>query len=227
MSTAVSQAEFDRARSQVYDLLAAAFDGDVTVLERALEDDAFRELARVLPGDVTADQLEARDIDAEGLELGYDNLFVVPGDHFVPPFASAHLDSPETDFESDSMFHEEGEAGELYGDPARRIAELYDRLDFRPDVGEGIPDHVAAELGFMAVLARSRAAVRADELDVDVTEEEIVEIERAALRELAWVDRFAAALERKDSGDGVFAALADFAASFVAWDAAEHDVSLE
>lgn len=225
MSTGVSSAEFDRARSHVYDLLAAAFDGDVDVLSRALSDGAFHDLARVLPQEVSADGLERRDLDPEALELGYDNLFVVPGDHYVPPFASAHLDSPEAAFESDSPYHEEGTAGELYGDPARRIAEYYDRIGFRPATGEGIPDHVAAELEFMAVISRTKAELHGtDEADRDISIDAIADLEADCLDELAWLDRFADAVGRRDSREGIFAALADFAAGFVAWDAAEHGI---
>ena len=225
MATAVSRAEFDRARSHVYDLLAAAFDGDAEVLHRALEDGAFHDLAAVLPREVTAEGLDRRDLDADGLELGYDNLFVVPGDHYVPPFASAHLDSPAADFESDSPYHEEGQAGELYGDPARRIADLYDRIGFRPSVGEGIPDHVAAELEFMAVLARTKAELRGTEdADLELSLEAIESVEADLLAELRWLSHFADAVGQQDSREGVFAALAEFAAGFVAWDASEHDL---
>lgn len=218
MATAVSKADFDRARSQVYDLLAAAFDGDVVVLESALRDRAFEDLAMLLPDSVDAEGLSRRDLDTEALELGYDNLFVVPGDHYVPPFASAHEADPSADFESDSVYHEEGSAGELYGDPARRMADLYDRVGFSPEVGEGIPDHVAAELAFMALLARTKAAVREDAAQVDATLDEITAVEDAALDELEWLDRFADAVEARDSREGVFAALARFAAGFVTWD---------
>lgn len=218
MATAITKADFDRARSQVYDLLAAAFDGDMVVLASALRDRAFRDLAMLLPEAVDADGLVREDLDVEALELGYDNLFVVPGDHYVPPFASAHEADPSAEFESDSVYHEAGNAGELYGDPARRMADLYDRVGFSPDVGERIPDHVAAQLGFMALLARTKAEVRDGSAEVDVSLEEIAAVERAALDELEWLGRFADAVEGRDSREGVFAALARFAAGFVIWD---------
>lgn len=222
MASTVSPAAFDRARSTVYELLAAAFDGEFEPLDRALEDGRLADIARLLPGDIEVGSLET-DMDREALELGYDNLFAVPGPHYVPPFASAHADEPEASFESDSTFHEEGRAGELYGEPARRMATLYDRVDFQPAVGEGIPDHLAAQLSFMAALTRSKAE-SADECEAEATRAELVDLEREALAQLAWIRTFADEVDETDRAEGFFATLAGFARAFVTWDAAEHGV---
>ena len=110
MSNVTSDA-VDRRRAAVYDVLAAIFDGDVAALERGLEAAVFEPLASELPGQAV--DLPDADLDREALDLGYDNLFVVPGPHYVPPFASAHRDDPSEGFESDPSHHEEGPAGEL------------------------------------------------------------------------------------------------------------------
>lgn len=230
MATTVSDAEFDRARAQVYDLLAAAFDGDMAVLRAALEEGTLRRLARTLPGDFEAARiegearLEGADLDEAALELGYDNLFAVPGPHFVPPFASAYHDEPSAEFKSDSPFHEVGSAGELYGDPARRMARLYERVGFDPDVGEGIPDHLGAQLSFMAALARRKASVSEDP-EEDTSLETVSALERETLAHLGWVTSFADDVGETDRAEGVFASLAEFVATFVTWDAREHDIA--
>jgi TorA maturation chaperone TorD len=222
MASTVSTAEFDRARSTVYELLAGAFDGEFGALQQAIASGRLADIARTLPGEFDIESLEA-DMDAEALALGYDNLFAVPGPHYVPPFASAHADEPEASFESDSPYHEEGRAGELYGEPARQMATLYDRVGFQPAVGEGIPDHLAAQLSFMAALARSKAENGA-ESEAVATREELAEIERDAIAQLAWVRPFAEQVAQTDRAEGFFATLSAFAAAFVTWDAAEHGV---
>ena len=230
MAATVSEAEFDRARAQVYDLLAAVFDGDMVVFERALADRAFDELASALPGEIDAPTLgdpEERDLDRSALELGFDNLFEVPGPHYVPPFASAHADEPSASFESASSHHEAGEAGELYGEPAARMAELFDRVGYRPERGEGIPDHVASQLAFVAALARIELQIRHGAAESPLTVEEVRSVTEDALAELGWLGQFADAVEKQDASVGVFADLVAFADAFVTWDAAEHGVVLD
>ncbi|MEA5408455.1 hypothetical protein VB773_13345 [Haloarculaceae archaeon H-GB2-1] len=73
-----------RARADVYALLAAAFDGDIELLAAALGDGTLADLAGQLPVDVDGKVLERPDLDAQALRIGYDNLFVVPGPHYVP-----------------------------------------------------------------------------------------------------------------------------------------------
>jgi TorA maturation chaperone TorD len=209
-----------RARAQVYALLAATLDGEMDVLRRAIAAGDFARFEGIVSGDFDAEPLRREDVDVAALGIGYDNLFVVPGPHYVPPFASAHLDDPSEQFESDSQYHEEGEAGELFGDSTVSVSAHYGRFGFSPDRGDGIPDHVAAEFEFMAALADREAAVlAADDADLE-TVQELRRAQRAFVADgLEWLDEFAAAVEREDEAEGIFAALARFASAFVTWDA--------
>ena len=220
------RAAFARARSRVYGLLAAAFDGDVDALADAMAEDAFGRLAGHLPVDLEVDALARDDVDAEALSVGYDNLFVVPGPHYVPPFASAHAAEPSAEqFESDSPYHQEGTAGELLGDPAAEIARVYDRVGFRPERGDGIPDHVAAEFEFLSALAarEARLTEQTDPAPPDVAAADLRELQAETLSRLGWLDAFDETLQERDRAEGVFAALSRFARSFAAWDARELD----
>ncbi|QSG09898.1 TorD/DmsD family molecular chaperone [Halapricum desulfuricans] len=214
MAATASDAEFLRARAAVYDLLAAAFDGDVERLTAAMADGSFRELASALPVEPDVGPLVVEDPDPEALSIGYDNLFVVPGPHYVPPFASAHADEPSHEFESDSAFHEAGSAGELYGDPAARMARRYERLGFTPERGDGIPDHLAVQLSFLSSLAAARAD--ADDL---TTRDELRELEGETLAAMGWLDAFDESVADQDRAEGVFAALTRLTRTIVAWDA--------
>ncbi|MFB6112672.1 MAG: molecular chaperone TorD family protein, partial [Halodesulfurarchaeum sp.] len=118
-----------------------------------------------------------------------------------------------------SAFHEAGEAGELFGDPAESISQLHVRADFEPERGEGIPDHLAAEFEFMAALATTEAGALEGEADATVAD--VRELEREVLEHLAWVENFADAVAENDSAEGLFAELASFAWAFVAWDRAQ------
>ena len=223
MPQSVSSAEFERARATVYDLLSAIFDGDMAVLHRAMEDGAFDRLATTLSLDVDVAVLTAAEHDEESLHSGYDNLFAVPGPHYVPPFASAHVTDPSEDFDSDSTYNESGDAGELYGDPAREMSALYDRVGFRPDRGDGIPDHLAASFEFVAALADG-AVLRSDGDDVQ-TDDDLMALQREVLEHLEWLEAFADAVAEADSNEGVFGALAAFANAFVAWDRSQLNAS--
>ena len=187
----------------------------------ALDEGAFERLAGVLPGDVDTTALAGSDVDRDALKVGYDNLFAVPGPHYVPPFASAHAAEPSADaFESDSRYHEAGAAGELFGEPAAHAATFYDRFGFRPERGDGIPDHLAAELEFVSALAEREAALREGEVeDADVTADDLREMQETFLDQyLVWLDAFAAKVADTDRAEGLFAALAEFTRAFVAWD---------
>lgn len=207
--------EFARSRSRVYGLLSRVFDGDVDALSETLETGAFVDLAATLPADFDTDALSRDDLDVEALSIGYDNLFDVPGPYYVPPFASAHVDDPSESFESDSRYHDVGSAGELLGDPAESIAELYEQTGFKPQRGDGIPDHVAAEFEFMAVLSAGESR-----LDVapDRSVEDLLEVKAQILDHLEWVEAFADTVADRDSAEGVYAAVCSFASAFVDWD---------
>ncbi len=219
---ATDEASVARARAQVYGLLAAAFDGDTSRLAAAIEERAFERLADLLPVDLEADPLTGEGVDETALKVGYDNLFDVPGPHYVPPFASGHVDDPSESFDSDSSFHDAGDAGELLGDPAAQVSQLYARFGFHPDRGDGLPDHVAAEFEFMQQLAAQEAAVRANpDEDAPVTATELREAQRTMVGHLGWLDHLDEAVADRDNVEGVFAALTRFARTYVAWDATE------
>jgi TorA maturation chaperone TorD len=214
------------ARGRVYGLLAATFDGEATTVARALEAGTYVTLADAFPVSVNTDALcgfGAGDaVDADALAIGYDNLFVVPGDHYVPPFASAHAVDPSETFESDSRHHTAGEAGELLGDPAAEMARLYAAAGFEPERGDGIPDHLAAQFEFMRALCEREATMLDDEPD-DTTDTEGLDRVRAlqahTLAQLGWLDQFETTVSTRDTVEGVFAALARLARTFAAWDA--------
>jgi TorA maturation chaperone TorD len=217
----LDQAAYARARSRVYGLLAAAFDGAVDVVAEAMAEDAFGRLADILPADLDVSSLARRDLDEEALSVGYDNLFVVPGPHYVPPFASAHATDPSAEqFESDSPYHDEGRAGELLGEPAADVARLYERVGFRPERGDGIPDHLAAEFEFLSALAEREARLREGRLESEtVGPEDLRALQSRTLARLGWLDDFDEAVQESDAAEGVFAALSRFARTFAAWDA--------
>ncbi|ODR83327.1 hypothetical protein BG842_24620 [Haladaptatus sp. W1] len=95
LSDDVDQTTFARSRANVYGLFAAIFDGDVAALIEARDDGVFCRLASTLPGDIDCTPLD--DLDDEALSFAYENLFVVPGTHYVPPFASAHATTPSVE----------------------------------------------------------------------------------------------------------------------------------
>ena len=67
-----------QARAHVYDLLSAAFDGQVDVLARAMEDDVFARLADTLPTELDTDALTAATVDTEALEDRLESLCLAP-----------------------------------------------------------------------------------------------------------------------------------------------------
>lgn len=164
--------------------------------------------------------LDHETVDTGALSLAYDNLFVVPGPRYVPPMASAHRDDPSASFESDSPFHEEGSAGELLGDPAAEMASLYERAGLRPDRGD-FPDHVAAQLAFLATVTGSVAQALEDGNDEEV--ERFRDLQRETLAQLGWLDRFYEAVTATDGQDGAFTALVAMARTLAAWHARELD----
>lgn len=206
-----SQAE---ARSQVYALLSALFDGEVELLEEAIETGLFERLAESISADPDVNALVESSLDAEALRAGYDNLFVVPGPHYVPPFASGHVVEPGEEFESDSLFRDDDAPGELLGQPAAVAAGAYERFGFSPTRGADFPDSLPAILEFASSLAA--AEMRA------TCPEELSELRKFQLTfvqtQLWWVDAFADEVANVDAAEGVYAALADFTRAFVAHD---------
>ncbi len=215
MAQATIDAEFASARAELYELLSRVLDGEVSVLMEAIESGAFTSFAGVFPVDFETDPLTRDDLDQEALEIGYDNLFEVPGPYYVPPFASGHATDPSETFDSDARYHDEGTAGELLGDPAESVAALYERTDFAPERGGGIPDHVAAELEFMSRLAAQRA--RSGSIDTEALQT----VEAELLEHLEWIDTFADQVAETDQAEGVYAAVCAFTNAFVQWDRAQ------
>ena len=205
---------FAHARADVYDLFAAVFDGDVDAFREAHADGVFARLAATLPGQVDCDPLDSLEGD-EAFAFAYDNLFVVPGERYVPPFASAHATEPAEVFDSPSAYHDAGTAGEFLGRPAATVSALYDRTGFEPTRGDGIPDHVAAVFEFQAVLCRHEAERRDDGTDVSAGRD----LQRSVVEALSWLDAFDEAVRERDAAVGAFAALSSLARTFVAWDA--------
>ncbi|WP_228840978.1 molecular chaperone [Halorubrum sp. AJ67] len=215
------EAALATARARLYGLLAATFDGETETTAAALDRGAFVTVADVFPIDIETADLRGDGHDADSLAIGYDNLFVVPGTHYVPPFASAHAADPSEAFESDSRYHTAGEAGELLGNPAADMAKLYAAAGFSPGRGDDIPDHVAACFEFMRALCEREATLLeggGSESNLDA----VRELQARALSQLGWIDRFEEAVASRDSVEGVFAAIARLARTFTAWDA--HDV---
>jgi TorA maturation chaperone TorD len=208
------------ARARLYGLLAATFDGEAETTAAALERGTFAAVADAFPVDIETADLCGDSHDADSLAIGYDNLFVVPGSHYVPPFASAHATEPSEEFESDSRYHTAGEAGELLGDPAAEMARLYAAAGFSPERGDDIPDHVAACFEFMRALCEREASLLGEggsEEKLDA----VRELQARTLSRLGWIDRFEEAVASRDTVEGVFAAIARLARTFTAWDAGE------
>jgi len=216
-----SDPEFLRARARTYDLLAACLDGDIDALVEAAENGYFVQLSSVFPVDLDPESLA--EYDREALEVGYDNLFAVPGPHYVPPFASAHASDStgagddEAGYESDSAYRAGDEGGELLGEPAADLARLYAAADFEPTRGDGIPDHVAAAFEFLGALAAAEA-VRREEGDFEAAGA-LADLQRRTLDGLGWLDEFHERVREADSAEGAFARLVGVARTFAAWDA--------
>src|SRR6056297_32716 len=213
--------EFLRMRAQTYDLLSACLDGEVGALVEAAENGYFVQLSAAFPVDIDPDLLA--EYDEEALEVGYDNLFAVPGPHYVPPFASAHASDStgagdeEAGYESDSAYRSGDEDGALLGEPAADLARLYAAAGFEPTRGDAIPDHVAAAFEFLGALAAAEA-VRREEGDFEAAAA-LADLQRRMLDRLGWLDEFHERVREADSAEGAFARLVGVARTFAAWDA--------
>lgn len=212
--TTGSEDSVAQARAQVYALLAAVFDGDVELLSLAMQTNAFDRLASGIPVSIDVDVLTDSTLDADALGVGYDNLFVVPGSHYVPPFASGHVVAPREVFGSDSVFRDDTARGELLGQPAAMAAGTYERFGFVPTRGSEFPDSLPALLEFVSALATAEVE------STDATERTALRALQLSVLEdqLGWIDEFADAVTEADSAEGVFAELAAFTRAFVAYD---------
>lgn len=205
---------FATARHRVYSLLAAVFDGDVDQLETAIEADVFETLSAAIPAAPDVEPLRPPAPDRSALRFGYDALFVVPGAHYVPPFASGHVAEPSEEFDSDSIHRDEDVPGELLGSPAARAAGMYAQFEFTPTHGTEFPDSLPAMFEFVATLAAAESDASGDEVVAELRATQLAFLER----QLSWVDIFADAVGENDRAEDVYASLGEFARSFVAYD---------
>ncbi|MEA5386951.1 molecular chaperone TorD family protein [Haloarculaceae archaeon H-GB11] len=105
------------------------------------------------------------------------------------------------------------------GDPAAAASQSHAAAGFDPERGDGIPDHLAADLEFMRALCEREATHLAGGGDATDELATVREYQRVTVGRLGWLDDFHEAVEKKDTVEGVFAALARLARAFVAWDA--------
>lgn len=191
------------ARAATYEALSRILDGDVELLVEARTDaDGLQSVARSLGVDP---EPLVRETSREALGRSYDALFAVPGPRYVPPYASAHLGDPHEDAPSSPSAFARTDGGRLGGTPARRTKALYARFGFTPTRGDGMPDHVAAQLEFAARLATAEGE------GVDVARSELEDV-------LGWLESFETRLERQDEL-GVYTGVVSLARALVD----EHD----
>ncbi|MEA5408456.1 molecular chaperone TorD family protein [Haloarculaceae archaeon H-GB2-1] len=105
------------------------------------------------------------------------------------------------------------------GDPAAAASQSHGTAGFDPERGDGIPDHLAADLEFMRALCEREATHLAGGGDATDELATVREYQRITVGRLGWLDEFHEAVEEKDTVEGIFAALARLARTFVAWDA--------
>jgi len=135
-----------RARANVYAFLASLFHSRPT--EGSVR--AVREMAGGLeiedPGPMVLDDLERE----------YMDLFVVPNPRYVAPYESVFRDSWSSPVEGGAPIK-----GLLMGDSSLAVQRCYDEAGVTP--GDGLPDHVATELQFMAWLWARQAVSGSDD----------------------------------------------------------------
>ncbi|MFW5905371.1 MAG: TorD/DmsD family molecular chaperone [archaeon] len=209
-----SDEDFAAARASVYTLLATVFDGDVDQLGVAIEADVFWTLAESVPGAPDVEPLRPPAPDRSTLSFGYDALFVVPGAHSVPPFASGHVVEPAESFDSDSIYRDDESTGEFLGTPAACAAGAYEQFGFMPTYGSEFPDSLPAMFEFVALLATAESNADEDDVVAEFRANQLAFLER----EMTWIDSFADAVVERDDVEGLYATLARFASAFVAFD---------
>ena len=190
--------EFTQARSKALEALSRIFDGDVDLLvDLRADEEGLRALAESVDVDPETLLVEA---SREELKRSHDALFAVPGKRYVPPYASSHLSEPPEDAPPSPSAFARADGGRLGGEPAQRSRAVYSRFGFSPSRGDGMPDHIAAQLEFAA---RVDATVPAD----DPAREE-------AFRLLGWLEAFGTTVSQRDQL-GVFTGLTALTAATV------------
>ena len=190
--------EFTQARAKTLEALSRIFAGDVDLLvEMRADEEGLRSLARSLDVDPAPLLTEATETE---LRRSYDALFAIPGKRYVPPFASSHLSEPPEDAPPSPSAFARADGGRLGGEPAQRSRAIYSQFGFSPSRGEGMPDHIAAQLEFAA------------RVDATVPEGDRAREEAFAL--LGWLDAFGRNVYQRDDL-GVFTGVTSLAAATV------------
>ena len=157
------------ARADIYAILFACFTPPTSELLDAAESGALAEvLAEALaelPVQQAAFQGALRSFEAlprvlspsgphgtlHTLEVEYTRLFLGPGLPKVPPYESVYADREEADA-----------PGPLWGRTTFAVRDEYRQAGLVPHPGSDPPDHLAAELEFVAFLSQAEAAALAD-----------------------------------------------------------------
>jgi TorA maturation chaperone TorD len=88
---------------------------------------------------------------ADTLEVEYTRLFLGPGPAVVPPYESVYVDREDADV-----------PGSLWGRTTLAVRDAYRQAGLAPRPGPEPPDHLAAELEFIAYLSQAEGSALAD-----------------------------------------------------------------
>ncbi len=153
-------AEIERARARVYAFFSALLIESPTAerLDRLLTPDGETALEMLFPGHPAVEgfkQISRRHRSScrqdHEFMLDYEALFRVPGASYVHPFESV--------YRHDGAAQKKGVRASLLGVETREVARIYQEEGLQPkqDFDE-LPDHLGAELEFVAFLSNKRAA---------------------------------------------------------------------
>jgi DMSO reductase family type II enzyme chaperone len=165
----IGPAAASSARAHVYAILSACFAPPTPELLEAAQGgvlvEALAEALAELPAERRRLEAALRAFEAlprelgpcgpcgtmETLEVEYTRLFEGPGLPAVPPYESVYVDREEADV-----------PGQLWGQTSFAVRGAYQQAGLTPRPGPEPPDHLAAELEFMAFLSQREAAALAD-----------------------------------------------------------------